>query len=109
VVFPTMPEGELRRLAWEHCGVLRQSEGLAQALRVLKGMPLVPKSMKFRQDFEVRSIFLVLRLIAEAAAAREESRGGHHRLDFPEKSEAFRRHSILAKDHPVEFRAALRA
>ena len=108
VAFPTMPEAELRRLAWEHCGVLRQSEGLAQASRLLAGVPLVPKGHKSRQDFETRSIYLVLRLIAEAAFAREESRGGHYRLDFPEKSEAYRKHSILQKDHAVQFRAALR-
>jgi len=109
VLFPTMPENELRRLAWEHCGVLRQGEGLAQLSRTLGGIPLVPKALKFRQDFETRSIYLGLRLIAEAAFAREESRGGHHRLDFPEKSEAFRKHSVLRRDRAVEFRADLNA
>ena len=108
VAFPAMPEGELRHIAWEHCGVLRQSEGLAQASRVLKNVTLGLKTHKSRADFETRSIFLVLRLIAESALAREESRGGHYRLDFPEKSKAFRKHSILHKDHAVEFRAGLR-
>ena len=109
VVFPTLPEAGLRRLAWEHCGVLRTGEGLAQASRSLAAMSLVPKALKFRQDFETRSIYLVLRLMAQAAAAREESRGGHHRLDFPEKSEAFRKHSVLRKDHAVEFCAHLQS
>jgi L-aspartate oxidase len=107
VLFPSMPESDLRRMAWEHCGVLRTGEGLAQASRALAGMTLAAKTLKFRPDFETRSIYLVLRLMAQAAFAREESRGGHHRLDFPESREAFRKHSVLHKDRAVEFRARL--
>jgi L-aspartate oxidase len=108
VLFPRAPESELRRMAWEHCGVLRSGEGLAQVFRALSNEALVPKGLKFRQDFEARSIYLVLRLIAQAALAREECRGGHYRLDFPEKREAFHKHTILHRNRPVEFPAKLR-
>jgi L-aspartate oxidase len=37
----------------------------------------------------------VASLIALAALAREESRGGHYRIDFPSKSSAFEKHSLL--------------
>ncbi len=37
---------------------------------------------------------LTARLIAQAALKRTESRGSHHRLDFPEPNPAWRRHSL---------------
>jgi L-aspartate oxidase len=38
------------------------------------------------------------RLAAEAALAREESRGAHYRADFPQPREAWRRHLVFRAD-----------
>jgi L-aspartate oxidase len=64
----------LRRQLWEGCGLVRD----AAALERLRTAP-----------------HLLTRLIAESAFTREESRGSHFRVDFPEESEAFERHVVL--------------
>jgi L-aspartate oxidase len=50
-----------------------------------------------RSEFELRNIHQVAALISAAALAREESRGAHYRIDFPVKSPAFERHSVLTR------------
>jgi L-aspartate oxidase len=46
---------------------------------------------------------LVTTLIAQCALAREESRGGHYRTDFPQPRPEFRKHSLISKDTVVAF------
>lgn len=71
----------LRRSMTELCGVQRSAAGLNRLIDIIDGLiarvgranPLIASHM-----------------IAAAALAREESRGGHYRADFPEQSEASR-------------------
>ena len=49
-----------------------------------------------------RNFLTVATLIARSALWREESRGGHYRLDFPQRDDArWRVHSIIRKDAGV--------
>jgi len=82
----------VQQIAWEKCGVVRSGEGLCQAVRQLQS----PETA-----CAIRQVAL---LIARFALAREESRGAHYRTDFPEKREAFARHSIIRKNAPILFR-----
>jgi L-aspartate oxidase len=102
--FPNASEIDLRRLAWEHCGLVRSAAGLTETLSKLEGIGHGVRTGLSRRDFEARSIADVLKLIAACALAREESRGGHYRSDFPEKSDCFRAHSVISRFHGVEFR-----
>ncbi len=65
---------ELRDEMWEDAGVIRSAEGLERLLEVPGTLP---------------------RLVAGSALAREESRGGHFRSDFPTEDEAFLGHVVL--------------
>jgi L-aspartate oxidase len=75
---------EVRAIAWEHCGILRDVTGLLQAIARLSAEP-------------ASSLQQVALLIARAALAREESRGGHFRTDFPQTRPEFQKHSLLQK------------
>jgi L-aspartate oxidase len=100
--FPSAAANELRRLAWEHCGIVRSAAGLREALHSLDhlrdaaGEPSVASC-------ELRSIREVAALIARCALAREESRGAHYRVDFGEKRPEFQLHSRTRKGHDVTF------
>ena len=63
----TIVTDELREEVWEHAGLIRDASGL-EPLR--------------------RSPLLIARLLAESALAREESRGGHFRADYPHENPA---------------------
>ena len=101
--FPRISEEELRRLAWDNCGIVRSGDGLAEACRRLKSTPLERTAAPNRALFELRSMHAVALLIARCALAREESRGAHYRTDYPESRPEFRRHSVVSEDHEVVF------
>jgi L-aspartate oxidase len=101
--FPAAREIEIRGIAWTMCGILRDGAGLTEANERLSAIRCDVKHRPGRQDFELRSLHTVAGLIARAALAREESRGGHYRTDFPEKSTAFQKHSVIRGASPVAF------
>jgi L-aspartate oxidase len=43
------------------------------------------------------NMILIGRLMSTAADERRESRGGHHRSDFPNTDPRWRRHIVLSK------------
>jgi L-aspartate oxidase len=95
-LFPVESEAELRRLTWEHCGILRSAWNRPPGLSLPIDHPTVA-------DHERRNIEAVSRLIAICALARRESRGAHYRLDYPQKDPAFQKHSAIANRHEVRF------
>ncbi len=101
---PSASEGELRRITWDYCGIARDRGGLEKAIRRLDSIPLAPAEAPGTAQGELRSIYCVARLIARAALAREESRGGHYRTDFPSKHAEYEKHSLLQGESAVRFR-----
>jgi L-aspartate oxidase len=83
----------VRRLMWERVGILRTRAGLERALKEfgqIAGAPLLAGP---------RNFVTVAAIIARSALWREESRGGHYRLDFPHRDDArWRAHSVIQKD-----------
>jgi L-aspartate oxidase len=78
------------QIAWDCCGIIRNAAGLRQAIAELEG--------------DESNAATVVRLIARGALARQESRGAHFRVDFPEKRPEFAKHSVMIKDADVTFR-----
>ncbi len=102
--FPEISQVELRRMAWEHCGIVRDGTGLQTVVDTLGNVGHSRRANVSRLDFDTRSIDEVLRILALCAKAREESRGGHFRTDFPLKDDVhFRKHSVVARHRGVRF------
>jgi L-aspartate oxidase len=104
--FPAMTESEVRNIAWEHCGILRSAAGLQEAIAVLEGANMQPGIRPAREHYELRNMHTVALLIARCALARQESRGGHYRTDFPEPRPEFQKHSHVDKNHEITFETA---
>ncbi len=81
----------LQRLMTREAGVLRDDASLARAEAGLDEIDCT--------DSEVANLVMVSRALVRAARAREESRGTHTRLDFPEPRAAFLgRHVFTGED-----------
>jgi L-aspartate oxidase len=96
-LFPDISERDLRAIAWNACGVLRNGPELSAAGKRLQTRALEQCAAPNRACFELRNMHQVAYLISVAALAREESRGGHYRTDFPRNSVAFEKHSIIMR------------
>ena len=94
-LFPEMPEDEIRSIAWNGCGIVRDGSTLASTCSTLESCGMKELKSPTRAEFELRNIHQVAWLISFAALARKESRGAHYRTDFPLKSGAFEKHSVL--------------
>jgi L-aspartate oxidase len=83
----------LRRVMWEKVGLVRTGEGLRDALEEIDALEAeLPEGPS-----EARNALNVGRLVARAAVARPESRGGHFRADCPEARGAWRRRIVLSR------------
>jgi aspartate oxidase len=92
---PDIASSRLRDLAWRHCGILRDRQGLEYVIDSLSNLPLHTVDRPLLAAIELRNIYQAAGLIARSALWREESRGAHYRTDFPEKNSAFERDSVL--------------
>jgi L-aspartate oxidase len=99
----------VRRLMWERVGVERDEAGLAAAVAELEELsrcfeaapagggqqaPL-PGGELASLASEARNLLWAGRLLAQAALARRESRGGHYRVDLPLPDAAWQRRLFL--------------
>jgi L-aspartate oxidase len=88
---PVAPAPHVPEIAWQHCGIIRDGQGLRTACDALA-------------PHLADNTALVVWLIARSALAREESRGAHYRTDFPDKRDSFARHSIIQEHAEITFR-----
>ena len=82
---------EIRRLMWNYMGIVRSNKRLERAQHRLKNILNETKDyyshMKIHSDIlELRNIAIVADLSVECALRRQESRGIHYNIDYPEKS-----------------------
>lgn len=80
---------EVQTLMWENVGILRDEARLQAAIERLAAIMVeLEGAHAEREAFEVVNMAQLGLLVAKAALARRESRGGHYRTDYPERDDA---------------------
>ncbi|KPB02373.1 L-aspartate oxidase [Ahrensia marina] len=80
---------DLRESMSANMGVLRNKEGMKEALVRLLELEANSHSLRFT------NVVITAKLMCIAALNREESRGGHARTDFPDEAENWKRRTLL--------------
>jgi len=108
-IAPEFPDGDiavneaqlmrLRHAMTDGVGVVRDATGLKSALRVIADVEAHACTET------MRNMTATATLIAAAALAREESRGGHYRSDFPEQDPDMAQRTKITLQEALKIRA----
>lgn len=98
---------QVQELNWNKVGVARNKkdltdalaeiESLADAVATLKVTGPSVYNMMYHTALDLRSMIDVSRMVAASALAREETRGAHFRLDFPEQRDDYGLFNLLLR------------
>lgn len=92
---------ELQQTMWDCVGVERNQDDMEKALVKLKELQeefsYVDKCTTF-EEYELRNLICVAKIITELAIARKESRGGHYRIDYPNQLPNVYHSSLVKED-----------
>ena len=91
---------EVQRVAWEGLGLRRDASGMTKARDTLAALRDTGVRPRDRASSEARNLADVGWAMATCALFREESRGGHYRVDFPDQDERFLGHTLLEHGVP---------
>ncbi|WP_075995970.1 L-aspartate oxidase [Salaquimonas pukyongi] len=80
----------LRKLMSAKVGVIRDGDGLREAITQIDAMERANQACRFANTLATA------KLMAAAALTREESRGGHFRTDFPDEREAWQHRTFIS-------------
>ena len=102
---PSEIRQEIQSFMFKHVGILRDGKGLEIALDSLRRikMEVLPRIFardmrQLKEAFEVKNMVTVSEIVTRAALFREESRGDHYRMDFPQRDdEKWLKHIAISK------------
>jgi len=89
-----LPRNKLQRAMATYASVVRDADGLAQLARELEAAD--PRDLDGRASFEDVALTTTARAVTTAAVARTETRGCHHRSDFPNTDPALAHSQVFA-------------
>lgn len=99
---------ELQATMYDKVGVIRSEESLKEAIQETERLksrmdtisinPSKIYNTEMVDAIDLENMLLLAKIIASAALKRTESRGSHHRLDYPDQDdENWRKHTIITK------------
>ena len=107
---------ELKQVMEDHCGVFRDKEVLKQGVDKVEQLAGRIKNIKINdlshtfntakvEAFELENLMAVALATIHSAYAREESRGAHSRVDFPERDDiSWMRHSLYSFENGLDYK-----
>jgi L-aspartate oxidase len=94
--------GQIQDLMWNDVGVVRTRMGLQKAVKTLEELAPKLAHPKTRRSHEASHLHLTALAVARSAFAREESRGSHYRMEYPDHDDKkFLKHSVVRADKVV--------
>ena len=93
---------KLQDIMWNNVGILRSDESLTDALDKICSIDF-PRNSKCLncEEYELKNMLTVAKLIVSCALSRKESRGAHYRTDYPQTLENCI-HSTISKEEGVK-------
>lgn len=94
---------KLQKVMLRYVGLKRDAVGLEKGLDELKRqLKIYETCLTKREEYEFANLLTLAMLTTESALNREESRGGHYRLDFPDKNDSvWRKHIHLQREKGI--------
>ncbi len=94
--------GQIQVLLENEVGIVRTRLGMQRAIKSLEEMAPKLAHPKTRRAHEASNLHLAGLLVARSAMAREESRGAHYRMDYPDHDDKkFLKHSVIRGDKVI--------
>ncbi len=94
--------GQIQVVLENEVGIVRTRMGMQKAIKGLEEMAPRVAHPKTRRAHEASNLHLAGLLVARSALAREESRGAHYRMDYPDHDDKkFLKHSVIRGDKVV--------
>jgi L-aspartate oxidase len=94
--------GQIQVLLENEVGIVRTRQGMQRAIKSLEEMAPKLAHPKTRRAHEASNLHLAGLLVARSAMAREESRGAHYRMDYPDHDDKkFLKHSVIRGDKVI--------
>ena len=115
---PQQLKKQLQACMWKNCGPVRQEKQLLGALRELEEIETKSQSLSINQErtlnrqlldaAELHLMLPVSRSIVLSALERQESRGAHLRLDYPDKNDRdFLQHTAVSREADGNLKSGL--
>src|SRR5258707_946307 len=98
---PPLSEQNLRAMMTSHVGVIRDGDGLAEAVRSFAAIE------RDTGNIALRNMATTALLVAASAWARRESRGAHYRIDYPTEKPALAHRTMTTLVAAREIAASL--